>query len=130
MPGPPAVSRPRGEETTALVARLVDELARQPEEDPVHRTADPVDPVDPVTTPGEARRTALVRLRVLGRVKEAVRELEDQAAHAAAAGGAGYPEIGQALGMSRQGARRRWPGLVTSTAPSPPALSPPTPRSP
>lgn len=124
MPGPPAVSCPPGEETTALVARLVDELARQPEEDPVHRTA------DPVTTPGEARRTALVRLRVLGRVKEAVRELEDQAAHAAAAGGAGYPEIGQALGMSRQGARRRWPGLVTSTAPPPPALSPPTPRSP
>jgi hypothetical protein len=127
MPGPPAVSCPPGEATTASVARLVDELARQPEQDRDHRTPDPVDLVD---TPGEARRTALVRLRVLGRVKEAVRELEDQAAHAAAAGGAGYPEIGQALGMSRQGARRRWPGLVTSTAPSPPALSPPTPRSP
>ncbi|MFC4071916.1 hypothetical protein [Actinoplanes subglobosus] len=36
----------------------------------------------------------------------------DQAAHGAARAGAGYVEIGTATGMSRQGARRRWPGLA------------------
>ena len=28
--------------------------------------------------------------------------------------GAGYPQLGRACNMSRQGARRRWPGLVAS----------------
>ena len=36
----------------------------------------------------------------------------DQAAHGAARTGADYAEIGAAVGMSRQGARRRWPGLT------------------
>jgi hypothetical protein len=120
MPGPPAVSCPPGGEATVLVTELVDELARRLGAGAGHR---PVDADGSV----EARRAALVRLRILADVKEVVRRLEDESAHAAAADGAGYPEIGQALGMSRQGARRRWPGLIThSTQPAP---SPPTPRS-
>ncbi|MEU6775064.1 hypothetical protein [Streptomyces sp. NPDC046759] len=103
------------------MTQVVDELARHLEPDTFPSPADHPDTLD------HARRRALVRLRVLTDVKEAVRYLENLAAHAAAAGGAGYPEIGQAISMSRQGARRRWPGLITSSTHHP--THRPTPRS-
>ncbi|HET9383161.1 MAG TPA: hypothetical protein VFP69_20345 [Streptomyces sp.] len=104
------------------MSQVVEELVRRLAPDTVHHPAEPPDPA------GEARRRALLRLRVLADVKQTVRHLEDQAAHAAAESGAGYPEIGQALNMSRQGARRRWPGLVTNSN-SPRPTPPSTPRS-
>ncbi|MFR9795064.1 hypothetical protein ACL02U_04030 [Streptomyces sp. MS06] len=110
MPGSPPPSRPTGGETTALVIQVVDELARRLTQDGTRPPAEPDDTGD------ESRRRALLRLRVLVHVKQAVRSLEDQAARSAAASGAGYPEIGRAVGMSRQGARRRWPGLITNGA--------------
>ncbi|GGT16461.1 hypothetical protein [Streptomyces chromofuscus] len=64
-----------------------------------------------------ARHHALAQLQVLVQVERAAQRLADQAARAAAAAGAGYPAIGRASGMSRQGARRRWPGLITSGTP-------------
>ncbi|MFJ5530725.1 hypothetical protein [Streptomyces sp. NPDC093261] len=121
MPGPPSTSRPAGGETAALVTQVVDELTRRLTQETAHPPAEPIDKAD------ESRRHALLRLRVLANVKQAVRRLEDQAAHAAAASGAGYPEIGQAVGMSRQGARRRWPGLITNSTDHP--THRPTPRS-
>ncbi|MET8640288.1 hypothetical protein [Streptomyces sp. NPDC004675] len=117
MPGPPSASRPTDGETAALVTRLVDELARRLAQETAHPPTEPLDMTE------ESRRRALVRLRVLADVKQAVRHLEDEAAHTAAASGAGYPVIGQAVGMSRQGARRRWPGLISNSTPHP------TPRS-
>ncbi|GHD93213.1 hypothetical protein [Streptomyces naganishii] len=123
MPGPPFPSRPPGGETAALVTQVVDELARRLAGQSVTAPEGPPDTAD------DARHYALVRLRVLAGVKQAVRNLEDQAAYAAAASGAGYPEIGRAVSMSRQGARRRWPGLVTSSTHHP-APHRPTPRSP
>ncbi|EGX58145.1 hypothetical protein SZN_19265 [Streptomyces zinciresistens K42] len=84
-------------------------------------------PAEPPEVPGDGLQGALACLRVLAGVKECVRDLEDEAAHAAAAHGAGYPEIGRAVDMSRQGARRRWPGLITND-PHRPVL-PPHPRS-
>ncbi|MEV4283467.1 hypothetical protein [Actinoplanes xinjiangensis] len=39
----------------------------------------------------------------------------DQAVRGAARAGADYSQIGAAVGMSRQGARRRWPGLADLT---------------
>ncbi|WP_333772541.1 hypothetical protein [Streptomyces sp. IBSBF 3136] len=91
-----------------LVARLVDEVARNlaPE--------NPRPPTEAADTTPDPHGYALLRLRVLTDVKRAVRHLEDQAARSAVESGAGYPEIGQAVGMSRQGARRRWPGLITN----------------
>ncbi|MGV9562408.1 hypothetical protein [Streptomyces sp. NPDC003480] len=121
MPGPPPTSRPAGRETAALVTQVVDELTRRLTQETARPPAEPIDKAD------ESRRHALLRLRVLANVKQAVRRLEDQAAHAAAASGAGYPEIGQAVGMSRQGARRRWPGLITNSTDHP--THRPTPRS-
>ncbi|MFH8336452.1 hypothetical protein [Streptomyces sp. AM6-12] len=108
MLDPSPAPRPPSEDTAALVARLVDEVSRRLTPESVRP---PVQPADQIQ---ETRRYALLRLRVLTDVKQAVRHLEDQAAHAAAESGAGYPEIGQAVSMSRQGARRRWPGLITS----------------
>ncbi|MET8945787.1 hypothetical protein ABZX30_19940 [Streptomyces sp. NPDC004542] len=103
------------------MTQVVDELARRMAPETLPSPQGHRDPVD------QARRQALARLRVLSGIKEAVRRLEDEAAHAAAVGGAGYPEIGQALNMSRQGARRRWPGLITNSTPHP--THRPTPRS-
>ncbi|MDI9832582.1 MULTISPECIES: hypothetical protein [Streptomyces] len=113
MPRSSSTAAPSGGETTALVAQVVDELTRCMAQHSGDLSAD----FTHIT--GEARQGALARLHVLAGVKECVRHLEDQAAHAAAAHGAGYPEIGQAMNMSRQGARRRWPGLITSSTPHP-----------
>ncbi|WP_371673704.1 hypothetical protein OG985_42120 [Streptomyces sp. NBC_00289] len=124
MPGPAPTPHSPGGERAALVIQMVDELARRLAQDitrdSLHSPTDR-DAVD------DARGRALVRLRVLADVREAARHLEDQAAHTAAASGAGYPEIGQAVSMSRQGARRRWPGLITHTTHRP--ATPPIPRS-
>ncbi|MEW2291285.1 hypothetical protein ABZ719_01060 [Streptomyces sp. NPDC006743] len=122
MPGsvpPPQLSQ----ETVALVTQMVDELARRLASDP-RAVASQADSPDAAH---QSRRRALERLRLLTGVKQALRQLEDQAARTAAAGGAGYPEIGRAISISRQGARRRWPGLITASAP--PAHPRPTPRS-
>ncbi|MFJ1969412.1 hypothetical protein ACIO93_12160 [Streptomyces sp. NPDC087903] len=125
MPGPTPTPHAPGGEMAALVTQLVDELARRLAQDitrdSLHSPTEAHGAVD------DARGRALVRLRVLADVREAARHLEDQAAHTAAASGAGYPEIGQAVSMSRQGARRRWPGLITHTTHRP--ATPPIPRS-
>ncbi|MEU8934664.1 hypothetical protein AB0D30_32855 [Streptomyces sp. NPDC048409] len=78
-------------DTDTRVTQVVDERAR------LLTRVSPGPPPDPVDTTGEARRHALLRLRVPAGVKLAVRDLEDQAAHAAAESGAGHPEIGRAV---------------------------------
>ncbi|MGW3988444.1 hypothetical protein [Streptomyces sp. NPDC004830] len=121
MPAPPPLPDPPGGETAALVSAVVEDITRRLAQYGLHPPADSGEDAD------DARRRALVRLRVISGVKDAVRLLEDQAARAAAASGAGYPEIGQAVSMSRQGARRRWPGLITGTTHL--STTPPTSRS-
>lgn len=121
MPAPAPPPGPTSGDPDVLVTQVVDELTRLLTQDTACRPADPVD------TAGEDRRHALLRLRVLAGVKQTVRHLEDQAAHAAAESGAGYPDIGLAVGMSRQGARRRWPGLITNSTDH--STRRPTPRS-
>ncbi|QKW18356.1 hypothetical protein HUT16_04110 [Kitasatospora sp. NA04385] len=56
----------------------------------------------------------LARLRVLAHLQWAVAQQCDQTALRAASSGAGYPQLGQAVGITRQGARRRWPGLIAA----------------
>ncbi|MHA6758596.1 hypothetical protein [Streptacidiphilus sp. PAMC 29251] len=56
---------------------------------------------------------ALARLHALVHLQRAVERQKDRAAEHAVRAGAGYPQLGHACAMSRQGARRRWPGLVT-----------------
>ncbi|SFE08907.1 Response regulator receiver domain-containing protein [Actinacidiphila alni] len=66
---------------------------------------------------------ALARLRVLAQLARAVDRHAAEEAVTAARLGANYPRLGQAWGITRQGARRRWPGLVfTSHPPSRPLM--------
>ncbi|MBQ1093608.1 hypothetical protein [Streptomyces sp. B93] len=105
-----------GEMTDRVIA-AVEELTRRL----VHDLVRPPGASD--EAPDERRR-ALARLAVLVQVEQAVHDLEQGAAHAAAVAGAGYPEIGRAARMTRQGARRRWPGLTRAVSrhPSPAPL--------
>ncbi|MFD0312934.1 hypothetical protein [Streptomyces flavalbus] len=102
-------------EMTDRVAAAVDELAHRLVHDLAHPSGDGA---------LDARWQALARLRVLVQVERAVHDLEQGAARAAAVAGAGYPEIGRAASMTRQGARRRWPGLTRAMPGLPPRPSP------
>jgi hypothetical protein len=60
-------------------------------------------------------RIYLRQLTALVAIRAAADELANTAAAEAAQGGANYPAIGEAAGMTRQAARVRWPGLVDRT---------------
>ncbi|MFJ9041771.1 hypothetical protein ACIRF8_35035 [Streptomyces sp. NPDC102406] len=110
------VTPPPGEERLALLAvQAVDELVGGLEPHVAY-------PSEANWHPDDARRPALRRLRVLTHLQNAVKELESIAAREAAAAGAGYPQIGEAAHLSRQGARRRWPGLMNGSTPSYPSF--------
>ncbi|MEU0126611.1 response regulator [Streptomyces sp. NPDC006289] len=68
--------------------------------------------------PDELRNDALASLRALAYLGRAVEECAALAARTAAQEGAGYPQLGRAWGVSRQGARKRWPGLVFTARPA------------
>ncbi|SDF92576.1 hypothetical protein SAMN05216260_11276 [Streptomyces griseoaurantiacus] len=114
MTGTPFSPRMSQAETSALVTDAADRL--------VHTLADRVlrPQPGPEDEAGADRARALARLHVLANLEQAVHHLQYGAARAAAAAGAGYPQIGDASNMSRQGARRRWPGLVTNAMPHSP----------
>ncbi|MEU9189078.1 response regulator [Streptomyces sp. NPDC048484] len=102
MPGKDFASRITPQETAtiadAAVGHLAQRLARRLLEAPSPPASD-----DPAH--------ALTLLHVLDHLKQATERLQQEAAATAAHTGAGYPQIGAACGMTRQGARRRWPGL-------------------
>jgi hypothetical protein len=54
----------------------------------------------------------LAALKSLLAIQESAEQLAASAALSAAQRGADYPAIGDAAGMTRQGARRKWPGLA------------------
>ena len=60
-----------------------------------------------------ADQTRLALLTTCEVLRKDLAELARQTATDAAAAGAGYGALGAAVGMTRQGARRRWPGLAT-----------------
>jgi CheY-like chemotaxis protein len=95
--------------THAAVRELVDELA-------VRFASLPSDDVPDPESTGPAS-LPLARLRVLAHLMTAVDRCAAEEAAAAARLGANYPRLGQAWGITRQGARRRWPGLVFTSHP-------------
>ncbi|MER8097003.1 response regulator [Streptomyces goshikiensis] len=102
MPGKNFALRTTPEETAAVADAAVGQLARRLaiqllEEAPPAPAGDPA--------------PALTTLYLLDQLQQAAERLQRGAAVAAARAGAGYPQIGSACGMTRQGARRRWPGL-------------------
>ncbi|MDX3074086.1 hypothetical protein [Streptomyces sp. MI02-7b] len=105
MPGIHFSLRMSEEEIAALTAGAVDDLVR----DLVARAFERL----PWGEQSPAQAEALARLHMLVHLRQAIERLEENAAHEAADAGAGYPQIGRASNMTRQGARRRWPGLIT-----------------
>jgi hypothetical protein len=68
--------------------------------------------------PGTPEQQRTAWLALLGSCETLRAELEDWAsvaARAAAKAGADYGDLGDAVGITRQGARRRWPGLADLT---------------
>lgn len=70
---------------------------------------------------GEARRrrpreTALAEVAISEYLLDLLGNISSDAAKAAAESGASYVELGKAVGMTRQGAKRRWPGLADVAA--------------
>lgn len=117
------VPTPRMEqhEVAALADRAIEELT--------HVLALRVFPPDdslPADPPAGTPSPALTRLHVLAHLRQAVDRRADLEAREAARAGAGYPQLGVAWGISRQGARRRWPGLVFTAHPVTRSLSAPT----
>ena len=87
----------------AAVADLARRLA--------HRAFRPLgDTHAPPTTPVETNPLAC--LHALMHLQRAVERQVNHEAELAAQAGHGYPQLGHAYNMSRQGARQRWPGLV------------------
>ncbi|MFF4344309.1 hypothetical protein ACFY00_30830 [Kitasatospora sp. NPDC001540] len=56
-----------------------------------------------------ARRIHLLHLQVATAYAEAGQRIAQEAAERAGRAGAGFPELGEAAGISRQAARKRWP---------------------
>ena len=68
-------------------------------------------PYDVGLTHDQRRQAWLATLAGLSAVQVEIAELSRTAAARAVDYGADYPDLGDATGMTRQGARRRWPGL-------------------
>jgi hypothetical protein len=73
--------------------------------------ASPPASVDPAAEPARAA-AQLARLAALEEIRACLTDLADRAADDAARYGAGYPELGEAVGISRQAARKRWPSVA------------------
>ena len=63
-------------------------------------------------TDADLRDMWLAALTSLLAIRDSAEQLAASAALSAAQRGADYPAIGEAAGMTRQGARRKWPGLA------------------
>ncbi|WP_329190116.1 hypothetical protein [Actinacidiphila glaucinigra] len=115
MPGTHFAPRPPEEELAAPAIGTVDDLARRLARHALRRLTVPGTAADIDGT--RARGEALAYLHMLNLLHQAIAHLEKLAAEQAAAASAAYPQIGRPCNISRQGARRRWPGLVTSDTP-------------
>jgi hypothetical protein len=71
-----------------------------------------LDPADGPDPDGDQREQWLAVLTSLTAIREDADQLAGSVALTAAQHGADYPAIGAAAGLTRQGARRKWPGLA------------------
>ncbi|WP_274036693.1 hypothetical protein [Streptomyces sp. MMBL 11-1] len=62
----------------------------------------------------------LARMRALREIRTAAETLADESAGTAGIRGAGYPQLGDAWAITRQGARKKWPQAVSAMS-EPPA---------
>jgi hypothetical protein len=75
----------------------------------------PTQPPLPAGDPDETRkRSHLAMIAVSEQVRRLAEDIAAASAEEAARFGAGYPELGEAAGISRQAARKRWPDIATT----------------
>lgn len=108
-----------GRELTELAEEAVNELVRRMVAQlPGLPTSDSPHGATGLTGSEPAAGGPLDHLRALAHLSRAVTRCAQQEAAAAARAGANYPQLGAAWGISRQGARQRWPGLVFTARPA------------
>ncbi|MFI6080338.1 response regulator [Streptomyces sp. NPDC051217] len=106
-------------ELTELAEKAVNELVRRMVGQlPDSPSADLRDASTEQTGAEPTAGNPLDHLRALAHLSRAVTRCAQQEAAAAARAGANYPQLGAAWGISRQGARQRWPGLVFTARPA------------
>ncbi|WP_182443985.1 hypothetical protein [Streptacidiphilus sp. PB12-B1b] len=94
----------------ALTEQEIAELADAVVLDTARRLADRA--FRPLDTVPRDECQALAELHAVLHLQRAAARLADQLARAAAAAGAGYTDLGAALEMTRQGARKRFPDVL------------------
>lgn len=100
-------------EIADLADRVTEDMARRL----ARRAFRPLDAVPPDES------QALAELHAVLHLQRAAARLADRLARAAAAAGAGYPDLGAALEITRQGARKRFPDLLDRPAAEVPATA-------
>ncbi|WP_431776324.1 hypothetical protein [Streptomyces cucumeris] len=120
----PAWSDPTPEQTTkvrarvaGLAAELADQISTRAQGLPAHA------PDNAHLVVREAGDWVLAHMRALREIRTAVEALADRDAAAAGIRGAGYPQMGDAWAITRQGARKKWPSAVSAMS-KPPADQP------
>lgn len=100
------------------VGEAARELVREISAREVHlRDLDPEVAVALTLSNSETADWNLAMLRALRQIKIEAEALADDFAAEAGMHGANYPDLGTAWGMTRQGARKRWPGAVSALNP-------------
>ncbi|MFF0429971.1 hypothetical protein ACFYUJ_37080 [Streptomyces sp. NPDC004520] len=108
----------------ARIAAFADELADQLSTRVQGLPADAPDDASLVVR--DAGDWHLARLRALREIRTAIDQLADRTVAAAGIRGAGYPQVGDAWAITRQGARKKWPHAVSATSPPPAGQEPRT----
>ncbi|MGO4749589.1 hypothetical protein AB4212_13365 [Streptomyces sp. 2MCAF27] len=108
-------------ERTAMVGDRLDSLADELADQLSTRVRDlPADaPEGAHLVVRDAGDWHLARLRALREIRTVAEQLADQTVAAAGIRGASYPQLGDAWAITRQGARKKWPGAVSAMSPPP-----------
>ncbi|WP_327299946.1 hypothetical protein [Streptomyces sp. NBC_01197] len=117
----PAWAEPDPERTAKVRARL-DTLADELADQLSTRVRDlpAAAPDDAHLVVRDAGDWHLARLRALREIRTVAGQLADRTVAAAGTRGAGYPQLGDAWAITRQGARKKWPHAVSAMS-APPA---------
>lgn len=110
MPATPFLPVMSEDEIAVLARGAVADLAERLARRAFRPLGEPTAPAEGGAVEGDA----LAVLRVLVHLQRAVEEHMDEVAARAVGDGAGYPQLGRACHITRQGARKRWPGLVSA----------------
>ncbi|MEU0074142.1 hypothetical protein ABZ027_32075 [Streptomyces sp. NPDC006332] len=121
----PAWAEPNREQTARIRARL-DALADELADQLSTRVRDlpAAAPEDAHLVVRDAGDWHLARLRALREIRTVAEQLADRTVAAAGTRGAGYPQLGDAWAITRQGARKKWPDAVSAMSEPPTGQQP------